>query len=163
MVYKIADGFFQKHKLISTKTVEFCDLFQAGVLGLTTAIEKFDSFRGTKFSTFAYYYISLEVRNEVNRLIYPLKKYYYADIKVKSVDESNVNEIEYKSENNPAYNDILETAKAILSEELNAIFLMYFHEKFTMAEISKELGVSTSKIQYSVGKIRKQLQQVLTI
>ena len=48
-----------------TKYFEKDDLYQAGMVGLTNAYHNFDSSQGTKFSTYAYYYVLGEVRKFV--------------------------------------------------------------------------------------------------
>lgn len=48
-----------------TKYFEKDDLYQAGMVGLINAYHNFDSSQGTKFSTYAYYYILGEVRKFV--------------------------------------------------------------------------------------------------
>ena len=42
----------------------FADLFQIGTIGLITAIDKFDPFRGFQFSTYATYWIRQSIRRE---------------------------------------------------------------------------------------------------
>lgn len=48
-----------------TKYFEKDDLYQAGMVGLINAYHNFDSSQGTKFSTYAYYYVFGEVRKFV--------------------------------------------------------------------------------------------------
>lgn len=48
-----------------TKYFEKDDLYQAGMVGLINAYHNFDSGQGTKFSTYAYYYVLGEVRKFV--------------------------------------------------------------------------------------------------
>lgn len=48
-----------------TKYFEKDDLYQAGMVGLINAYHNFDSSQGTKFSTYAYYYVLGEVRKFV--------------------------------------------------------------------------------------------------
>lgn len=48
-----------------TKYFEKEDLYQAGMVGLINAYHNFDSSQGTKFSTYAYYYVLGEVRKFV--------------------------------------------------------------------------------------------------
>ena len=48
-----------------TKYFEKDDLYQAGMVGLINAYQNFDSSQGTKFSTYAYYYVLGEVRKFV--------------------------------------------------------------------------------------------------
>ena len=48
-----------------TKYFEKDDLYQAGMVGLINAYHNFDSSQGTKFSTYAYYYVLGEVRTFV--------------------------------------------------------------------------------------------------
>jgi RNA polymerase sporulation-specific sigma factor len=46
---------------------EFDDIFQIGCMGLVKAVDKFDSSKGFKFSTYAYRLIEGEIINNVNR------------------------------------------------------------------------------------------------
>ena len=48
-----------------TKYFEKDDLYQAGMVGLINAYHNFDSSQGTKFSTYAYYYVQGEVKKYV--------------------------------------------------------------------------------------------------
>lgn len=48
-----------------TKYFEKDDLYQVGMIGLINAYHNFDSSQGTKFSTYAYYYVLGEVRKYV--------------------------------------------------------------------------------------------------
>ena len=48
-----------------TKYFEKDDLYQAGMVGLINAYHNFDSSQGTKFSTYAYYYIVGEVNKYI--------------------------------------------------------------------------------------------------
>lgn len=48
-----------------TKYFEKDDLYQVGMIGLINAYHNFDSTQGTKFSTYAYYYVLGEVRKYV--------------------------------------------------------------------------------------------------
>ena len=48
-----------------TKYFEKDDLYQVGMVGLINAYHNFDSSQGTKFSTYAYYYVLGEVRKFV--------------------------------------------------------------------------------------------------
>lgn len=48
-----------------TKYFERDDLYQVGMIGLINAYHNFDSSQGTKFSTYAYYYVLGEVRKYV--------------------------------------------------------------------------------------------------
>lgn len=161
MVYKIADTFHKKHYSLSNKTVEFIDLFQAGVIGLNTAIQKYDSYRGTKFSTLAYFYVALEIRNEVNNIIYPLKRYAYNSYTIESIDNPDVEQLSDKYTNKHNYNEIIEIAKKILTEEQYEIFDNYFIKEMTMQEIKKQMKISLSKCQYVITKVRTKLKKVL--
>lgn len=51
-----------------TKYFEKDDLYQAGMVGLINAYHNFDSSQGTKFSTYAYYYVLGEVRKFVREV-----------------------------------------------------------------------------------------------
>jgi len=61
LVFKIASKYEQKglHKL------EFCDLVSHGTIGLIRAIEKFDSERGYKFSTYSYRWIQQSIQRGI--------------------------------------------------------------------------------------------------
>ncbi len=46
---------------------EFDDLKQAGMIGLMKAIRKFDSTRGNRFTTYAYYYVLGEIKDFIRQ------------------------------------------------------------------------------------------------
>lgn len=46
------------------------DLYQVGMIGLINAYHNFDSSQGTKFSTYAYYYVFGEVKKICKRIWY---------------------------------------------------------------------------------------------
>ena len=54
----------EKHR--RTRSLQFDDLFQAGMIGLISAVAKFDSSLGTKFTTYATWWIEQKIRREID-------------------------------------------------------------------------------------------------
>lgn len=50
------------------QTVQYEDLFQEGIIGLYTAIDKFDTSLNVKFSTYAYFWIKQKIRRFVESM-----------------------------------------------------------------------------------------------
>jgi len=165
LVFSIAVKLFSYHKNISnggekTLDVSFVDLFQAGVIGLHLAIEKYDSTRKTKFQTYAYPWISSEIRKEIRKTIYPLKTYQYTNIQ--KVENEKDECLTFTSKFTPcALNSLLNDIKIILSEKQYKIFYMYFVNQLSLKKISKKLNRGISTIHYHVNKIKKILQKEL--
>ena len=160
LVYRIANGLLNKHKTFGNNNLQLEELFQSGVVGLCEAIAKYDSYRKTKFSTYAYFLISCHIRKEINNNVYQMKRYNYSTYTSQSLDDADKIDIEDKDLNTVEYNDILDVAKKTLTDEEYKIFIMYFHEKYNMREISDILEFSTSKCLYVIKRIREKLKEV---
>ena len=91
LVYSVVLRHLRKHDDICNKqhVMPFNDLFSAGIIGLNKAIVKYDSRKETKFSTYAHYWISASVREEIRRLLYPLKTYSYAKVVITEYEDRN--------------------------------------------------------------------------
>jgi len=119
--------------------VAFEDLVQEGFLGLLEAEERFDSSRGAKFSTYAFYWVkrrileairkeriqslnSVELKEEI--LVSPIieKTYESGDLDVSSLTK-NLSSLEQK------------------------IFKLHFQQEKTLSQIAKELGIRREKVR----------------
>jgi len=159
MVFKIATNFHRSHTGISKGEhhIEIMDLFNAGVLGLNKAVEKFDAYRGTKFSTFAYNWISQAVRAEIRSIIYPMKSYSYAPVFFENIDDPYSNFVDEGFED-ASTKDMVEYIKTLLTSKEFTIFRLYFLEQNTMTDVAIKRDCALSTIQYSLKKIRKKLE-----
>ena len=72
--------------------LSFSDLFQEGIFGLITAVEKFDPFRGNRFSTYATYWINQKVTRSVADLERSIRIPVHVYERIKKVQQA-VNEI----------------------------------------------------------------------
>ena len=112
------------------------DLEQEGMIGLLEAANKFEENKGTKFSTYATYWI---------------KKYILAAVdkeKKHSLNSTNLNEeitkdkkaITIKSDTNIVLpSDMPENEKNVLT--------MLYEDEFTLKEIAEELGISRERVR----------------
>ena len=160
MVYSIAAKFHKKHTHISNGQfdINFTDMFNAGVVGLNQAIEKYESSKGTKFSTYAYHWISAHIRTEIKKNLYPLKTYSYTNIHIEELDDKRYDDTSFFGD--VYYNDLLDAIKEILDEQEYDMFTKYFVEGKSMAEISDIYGNAVSTVQYWIRKIRTKLEVI---
>ena len=165
LVYKIAQGFYDNQKNYNSIDISFEELFQAGVMGLTDSIAKFNSKRGTKFSTYSYHWISANIRQEIRKNVYQLKTYTYAPITVESMD--NEDSKERCSKLNPMdsiyYKDLLTEIASLLKDKEVRIFKGYFLEDLSVRVIAQNEGLTTTKISYHIRKIKSLLKKKLSL
>ena len=171
LVYSISSKHHKTHeKYRSTIPIDFEDLFGAGIEGLHIAIQRFDSYRGIKFSTYAWGWIESKVKSEIRKNSYPLKTQTYAPISpsaFKSRDDSN-NAVSYNLEDSKnfyseiEYNSLIESIDKILTKPQDKkIFKMFFIQELHIHEISKKLKISASIVVYRLKKIRQNIKENL--
>ena len=166
MVYALAIKFHKKHEMISQGNlqIDFMDLFNAGVIGLNQAVEKYDSHRGTKFSTYAYPLISANIRQEIRKNICQLKTYSYVKISTAPLDAPESPTIDDQAVDpydTICFYDLLNVIESELSEEYYVLFKRFFVEKMSMSQIATLMNKSVSTVQYHISKIKSKLQSVL--
>jgi len=165
LVFSIVGKLYNKHRYLSnnefkTCDVQFIDLFQAGVLGLVKAIEKYDSTRNTKFSAYAYNWIAQKIREEIRKTIYPLKTYQYAPVNIVELKEKHSG-IDSRFYDVIDYKELLEDIRGILSANELVYFELYFIKEHSISEISKIVNRCTSTSRYHIKNIKAKLQKEL--
>ena len=166
MVYSLSVSFLETHKRMCNNklNINFIDIFNSGVIGLSVAIEKFDSVKNLKFSTYAHFWISNKIRTEIKNQIYPIKKYPY-DNTTRATQEDTEDAFKAQKHNN-FYNDIYFTdlvkrIQSILTLIQFEYFKLYFIDKLVLREIAEKYGRSTSFIHQRIKEIKKILKENL--
>ncbi|MGI6607918.1 MAG: sigma-70 family RNA polymerase sigma factor [Erysipelotrichaceae bacterium] len=144
----------------------FDDAYQAGLVGLYTAVSYYKEDRNMAFSTFAIMCITREMyatyrKERKNNYAYS-SRILSLDMKLNEVEEiylSDINLIDQK--NDPA---LLAMSSCLLAEvyeildKKEAKVLELKTKGYTYQEMAEELGVTAKKIDNSIQKIRKKLQ-----
>jgi len=119
--------------------VAFEDLVQEGFLGLFEAEERFDSSRGAKFSTYAFYWVKRKILEAIQKE------------KIQSL-----NSVELKEEIlvNPIIEETYESVDldvSPLTKNFSSleqkIFKLHFQQEKTLSQIAKELGIRREKVR----------------
>ena len=161
MVFTIAVKAHRKNKSFANHTpVNFTELFSAGIIGLNKAIRKYDSFRQTKFSTYAYFWIDELIRKEIRSIRFPLKTSWYKKVYVNSLDDERTEQVENSGDSvydNICYRDLLDVVKQLLTPYEHKLFTEYFLNSRSMRKIALKIGSPQSTIQYHIKKIKQKL------
>ena len=167
MVYKIANTFLKKHQSFGNAEIQLEDLTQAGIVGLVMAIEKYDSIRyNTKFSTYAYFLIAQEIRNEVRKNVYPLKTYSYAPVSIEYIDKEGYKRPASVTKNKTNffddvfYDDLVQEIEEFLTHKEFKTFKMFFVDHLSEEEIGVKMERSVWTVQLHIRKIKKRLKEL---
>lgn len=126
------------HKWKRNHFNEFCDLQQAGFVGVCEAWNRFDSEKSVKFTTYAWWWIRAYIRE------YAMKKWEYN------------NNTTAEKDNNDSYNintDFIQLSRSVekLSEDDQKLYMMRL-DGFTFQQIADETGAD------SLHKVRNRLE-----
>lgn len=161
MVYSIAASFMRSGNENSghENSLDFMSLFNAGILGLNVAIERFDSNRNTKFSTYAYPWVSAYIRNELKSQRYQIDTYNYKNLKFAEISEFQPCNNDFFAEIN--YNDVLGCIKEILTDDEYDLFEQYFINSITITEIARVHNCKQPSIRSKINSIKNKLKTKL--
>ena len=142
----------------------FDDIFQIGSIGLIKAVDKFDSSKGFKFSTYAYRLIEGEIINNVNRKeektidTIGLEEYAngYDGLTIQDTFESNSSE-DFKFIEDDAFSSLLKG----LSNKQSQVIKLRFVDRLTQLDASIVLGVSKQRVSELERKAIKELRWVI--
>lgn len=150
LIYSIARKFTLNPYLLK-------DLCQVGFLGLKKAVERYDSSKDTKISTFAFPYIRWEMLNFLKEN-FPQTNH---------KNEKSILTVESPAENveKEEIEKITQLAIADLTQTQANIVRKYFYDENTITQIANELNVSkafvSKTIKISLKKLKIILQQQL--
>lgn len=168
MVFRITSVLYKRHKYMSNNftascEVPFSDMFQAGVLGLNRAIQKFDSTLKMKFSTYSYFWIEVFVKNEIKRNVSPMKTQNYAKVSFCYTDSDSYRETSIPGNIYGAleYYDILDVAKKHLDELDYKIFTMRFVDELDIKDIALDVNRCAVTVRTHIKKIQNILGKKL--
>ena len=119
--------------------VAFEDLVQEGFLGLLEAEERFDSSRGAKFSTYAFYWVKRRILEAIQ------KERIQSLNSVELKEEILVNPIIEETYESVDL-DVSSLTKNFSSLE-QKIFKLHFQQEKTLSQIAKELGIRREKVR----------------
>ena len=127
--------------------IAFEDLVQEGLIGLMEAQKKFKEHKGTKFSTYAVYWIK-------KRIIQALEKEKKDSLRAAEIDENLEAAVEIENINSS--NTIVLPTKF---PELEAkILRLFFEERKTLNEISGILNISRERVRQMKQKALRRLK-----
>jgi len=131
--------------------VDFDDLVQEGLLGILEAEKKFNPLKGTKFSTYATYWIKKKILEALERE----KKFSLGSV---SLDE----DIETVQEAPSSGSEEVSLPRFDISQDLPEleakILTMFLIERKTLREISQDLGMRREKVRQLKEKAIRQLK-----
>ncbi len=120
------------------------ELVQAGMLGLITAIERFDAKNYAVLSTYAFPYI----RNQMNKLVNPEMP--FSEFECEDSDIPMEEQIEDEYAFNQKQSDISDVMEKLLTEgEINVLHTLHRTSNeppMSVNEIAKELGMTSQKV-----------------
>lgn len=128
------------------------ELQSAAYLGLVEAASRFDTNKGTAFSTFAYPRISGAINDYLRSL---------GLTKPLSLDSSDEDEgcladtLAAKSENN--FEEVLEVVTQDLGEDATFMLRCYFVDELPMKEIGNRCGVTEGRVSQIFSSYKKQI------
>lgn len=83
--------------------------------------------------------------------------FFISDYEEKLVDNSNIEEVTEKNEQNNIIKEVLKTLKP----ETYKVFIMFYYESKTIKEIAKTLNVSEGKVKIILHRVRKIIKKSL--
>ena len=152
-----------------TKYIEYEDLVSYGIVGLLDAINRYDSSKGMKFSSYATLRIKGAMIDEIrkNRPISKgamdkLAKYNESVERLQNIfmREPSIKEIAIDLEYNEKL-EILSEAIEKLKEKDKLILNLYYYEKFTLKEIGQVLEVSESRVCQLHSRAIRNLREIM--
>lgn len=133
LVYKIARRF-------KTNATDFDDLVQAGMMGLFTAIRRYDITKGTKLSTFATYFIIGSIKDELRKQCLNCCSPY-----------------ELREDLNNVRSNYLTLAMFDFNKTERLILELRLKYHLSQSEIAKKLGISQSTISRILKTIQSKI------
>lgn len=160
LVYKIARRF-------KVNAFDYDDLVQAGMMGLFNAAKKYDVTKGTKFSTYATYYIIGAIKDELakSRLLKTSK--YYQKIKNKDIESndktdkivaSEYYEVTLKEDLNDVEGNYLNLDAFDFTLMEKKMLKLRLENRLSQVEIASELNISQSKVSRILKQMRKKIE-----
>lgn len=150
--------------------VPFDDLFQNGVVGLLNAIDKFDPDKGYKFSTYASVVIKGFILNGIkandvnNNLNVSFNTFAIDDtfntscLEYEAYDKKyDVVDIAESHSLDRAVDQLIDTSK--LTDRQRQFIDLYYFQNMTIREITKQMGVSDTRVRNLESSILKKLRQ----
>ena len=131
---------------------DYEDFYQEGMIGLSEAINKYDSNLKASFTTFAYICIRAKMNNwfrkNLNNNILEIKEETEEEFESPSYIENDIVFMNLK--------DKLKEYKFNLSLDDSQIFELYIND-FNSREISELLEINQKRVEYKILKIKKDL------
>lgn len=131
---------------------DYEDFYQEGMIGLSEAIDKYDSNLKASFTTFAYICIRAKMNNwfrkNLNNNILEIKEETEEELESPSYIENDIVFMNLK--------DKLKEYKFNLSLDDSQIFELYIND-FNSREISELLEINQKRVEYKILKIKKDL------
>ena len=131
---------------------DYEDFYQEGMIGLSEAIDKYDSNLKASFTTFAYICIRAKMNNwfrkNFNNNILEIKEETEEEFESPSYIENDIVFMNLK--------DKLKEYKFNLSLDDSQIFELYIND-FNSREISELLEINQKRVEYKILKIKKDL------
>ena len=131
---------------------DYEDFYQEGMIGLSEAIDKYDSNLKASFTTFAYICIRAKMNNwfrkNLNNNILEIKEETEEEFESPSYIENDIVFMNLK--------DKLKEYKFNLSLDDSQIFELYIND-FNSREISELLEINQKRVEYKILKIKKDL------
>lgn len=139
------------------------DIFQEGVIGLMTAIEKFDPERGVKFSTHAFWWILSAVQNAEKRL----RKRVLLSIETPIGDGLTIgNCLEAKKEEERPECDeevLARHIKQALTGKEKRLVKWLYYDGLTMVDIGRKVGKSKERIRQLKNVVLRKLRVAMSV
>ena len=161
LVYKIARRF-------KVSSFDYDDLVQAGMMGLFNAAKNYDVTKGTKFSTYATYYIIGAIKDELEkRSLIKTSKYYknLTSSKEETIDQADslvakeYYQVELKEDMNDIAGNYLNLDAFNFTAMEKELLKLRLENRYSQVEIAKELSISQSK----VSRMLKEMREKITI
>ena len=131
---------------------DYEDFYQEGMIGLSEAIDKYDSNLKASFTTFAYICIRAKMNNwfrkNLNNNILEIKEETEEEFESPSYIENDIVFMNLKNK--------LKEYKFNLSLDDSQIFELYIND-FNSREISELLEINQKRVEYKILKIKKDL------
>lgn len=140
----------------TVSTYDKDDLIQAGLLGLYTAIKRYDSSKGYALSTYAVPFILGEMRKELKKItpernLPSMKKYIEEhQEQIFMTDKKGVMDIE----------DIC-CQLAIQEDKEERMYILKYKMGYTDSAIAKELGIHQTTVSRKLKKMRMKMKETI--
>ena len=149
LVVNLANKYIKQYPFYKN---DYEDFYQEGMIGLSEAIDKYDSNLKASFTTFAYICIRAKMNNwfrkNLNNNILEIKEETEEEFESPSYIENDIVFMNLK--------DKLKEYKFNLSLDDSQIFELYIND-FNSREISELLEINQKMVEYKILKIKKDL------